>query len=51
MCFITKGSKLRIATKDIECYKFVSMHENHCISLYKDDDNSSKVFLLIFEYH
>ena len=32
MCFYTKGSKLRIATKDIECYKCVQKYKDHCIS-------------------
>ena len=34
MCFITKGSKLRIATKDIECYKNVQKYNHHCLSLH-----------------
>ena len=36
MCFITKGSKLRIATKDIECYKGVQKSKNYCISLHQE---------------
>ena len=36
MCFITKGSKLRIATKDIECYKGVQRSKNYCISIHQE---------------
>ena len=36
MCFITKGSKLRIATKDIKCYKGVQKSKNYCISLHQE---------------
>ena len=36
MCFVTIGSKLKIATKDIECYKFVIIDKNHCISFYQE---------------
>lgn len=33
MCFITKGTKLKIAFKDIECYKIVEKKDiNHCVS-------------------
>lgn len=35
MCFITKGSKLRITIKDIECYKIVRRNENYCISFFQ----------------
>lgn len=34
MCFTTKGSKLKIATKDIECYKSVLRYTNYCRSLH-----------------
>ena len=33
MCFYTKGSRIRIATKDIVCYKRVIIDENCCFSL------------------
>ena len=33
MCFITKNSKLKIATKDIECYKIMNtISTYHCVS-------------------
>lgn len=32
MCFYTKGSKLRIATKDIKCNKSVIIYEDYCVS-------------------
>ena len=32
MCFYTKGSKIRIAFKDIECYKCVSIYPSECVS-------------------
>lgn len=35
MCFYTKGSKIRIATKDIECYKCVEHYSTFCISLHQ----------------
>lgn len=35
MCFYTKGSRIRIATKDIECYKVVSIYSSECISIYE----------------
>ena len=35
MCFITKYSKIRIATKDIECYKCVEHYSTFCISLHQ----------------
>ena len=34
MCFLTKGSKLRIATKDIECYKCIQKYKDYCKSLH-----------------
>lgn len=33
MCFVTTHSKIRIATKDIECYKCVEHYSTFCISL------------------
>ena len=34
MCFVTICSKLKIATKDIECYKIVkTIRKDYCISL------------------
>ena len=37
MCFITKDSKLKIASKDIECYKIVkTVYKDYCISLYQE---------------
>ena len=35
MCFYTRGSKIRIATKDIVCYKRVIIDENCCFSLHQ----------------
>ena len=35
MCFVTKYSKIRIATKDIECYKCVEHYSTFCISLHQ----------------
>lgn len=35
MCFVTTYSKIRIATKDIECYKCVEHYSTFCISLHK----------------
>ena len=35
MCFITKGSKIRIPFKDIECYKCVEHYSTFCISLHQ----------------
>ena len=35
MCFCTKYSKIRIATKDIECYKCVEHYSTFCISLHQ----------------
>lgn len=35
MCFCTKYSKIRIATKDIECYKCVKHYSTFCISLHQ----------------
>ena len=32
MCFYTRGSRIRIATKDIVCYKRVIIDENCCLS-------------------
>ena len=32
MCFKTKGSKIKIAKEDIECYKFVEHFSTFCIS-------------------
>lgn len=36
MCFYTKGSKIKIATKDIVCYKRVRIDEYCCISLHQN---------------
>ena len=36
MCFYTRGSRIRIATKDIVCYKNVRINEDYCLSLYQD---------------
>ena len=55
MCFIIKNSKLRIALKDIECYKKVDIEENYCISecmnfkyeFNKIYSNKSKLTLLL----
>lgn len=35
MCFVTTYSKIRIATKDIECYKRVEHYSTFCISLHQ----------------
>lgn len=35
MCFVTTYSKIRIATKDIECYKCVEHYSTCCISLHQ----------------
>ena len=35
MCFVTTYSKIRIATKDIECYKCVEHYSTFCISLHQ----------------
>ena len=35
MCFVTKYSKIRIATKDIVCYKCVEHYSTFCISLHQ----------------
>lgn len=35
MCFYTRGSRIRIATKDIVCYKRVIIDENCCFSLHQ----------------
>lgn len=35
MCFVTKGSKIRIATKDIVCYKMVIDKSQYCISCFQ----------------
>ena len=32
MCFYTRGSRIRIATKDIVCYKSVIIKTDYCIS-------------------
>lgn len=46
MCFITRGSKLRIATKDIVCYKNVQKYEDYCLSLhYEFKYEYDKVYL------
>lgn len=36
MCFITKGSKIKRAKEDIECYKLVVTEKDYCISRYQD---------------
>ena len=33
MCFYTKNSKIKIATKDIKCYKIVCKKSNYCIDV------------------
>ena len=54
MCFISKGSKLRIAFKNIECYKIVQIYKHHCISLSEeikyeyDKKYSNKSKLILF---
>ena len=35
MCFKTKGSKIKIAKEDIECYKRVEHYSTCCISLHQ----------------
>ena len=35
MCFVTTYSKIRIATKDIECYKRVEHYSTFCVSLHQ----------------
>ena len=35
MCFITKFSRIRIATKDIVCYKDVIREKDYCFSRYQ----------------
>lgn len=35
MCFYTRSSRIRIATKDIECYKRVNHYATFCISLHQ----------------
>ena len=35
MCFKTKGSKIKIAKEDIECYKCVEHYSTFCISLHQ----------------
>ena len=35
MCFVTTYSKIRIATKDIVCYKRVKHYSTFCISLHQ----------------
>ena len=35
MCFVTTYAKIRIATKDIECYKCVEHYSTFCISLHQ----------------
>ena len=34
MCFKTKGSKIKIATTDIPCYKTVRRGDNGYLSIY-----------------
>lgn len=36
MCFYTRGSRIRIATKDIVCYKSVQRYNHYCISLHQE---------------
>ena len=36
MCFYTKGSKIRIAFKDIECYKLMSKKDDCYVSVITD---------------
>lgn len=36
MCFYTKGSRIRIATKDIVCYKSVITKTDYCISSFQN---------------
>lgn len=35
MCFYTRGSRIRIATKDIVCYKSVITKTDYCISSFQ----------------
>lgn len=35
MCFYTRSSRIRIATKDIECYKRINHYATFCISLHQ----------------
>ena len=36
MCFYTRGSRIRIAKKDIECWKNVENYSTFCKSLFTD---------------
>ena len=36
MCFFTRGSRIRIATKDIVCYKLVVAEKDYCISRFQN---------------
>lgn len=36
MCFITNKSKIKIATKDIVCYKNVKKEKDYCLSFYRN---------------
>lgn len=36
MCFVTKGSKIKRAKEDIECYKLVVKEKYYCISSCQD---------------
>ena len=38
MCFYTRGSKIKIATTDIPCYKTVRRSDNGYLSMYQDFD-------------
>lgn len=38
MCFKTKGSKIKIATTDISCYKTVRRSHDGYLSMYQDFD-------------
>ena len=38
MCFKTKGSKIKIATTDIPCYKTVRRGDNGYLSMYQNFD-------------
>ena len=35
MCFYTRGSRIRIATKDIVCYKSAIIKSDYCISSFQ----------------
>lgn len=55
MCFVTISSKLKIATKDIECYKMVKIiRKDYCVSLNQefkyeyDKKYSNKSKLILF---